>query len=136
MHTEIWSENMRVRSIVRHNNNNNNKTDVTWGGSVNTSSTSSGSGRRPVTTFSEQGIVQLLKTEMESTCSPETSVGFQRITQRYIPGAVHNHNCVNRKSHINQTRFIRSHQIHTESNGRLPTLCYRRQNTKFPRQAT
>jgi hypothetical protein len=97
MHAEIWSGNMRDRPIVRHKNNN--KTDVTCGGSVNTSSTSSGSGRRPVTTFSEQGIEQLLKMEMEPTRSPKTSVGFQRITQRYVPEA---------RRTANQTRSIQS----------------------------
>jgi hypothetical protein len=38
---------------------------------------------------------------MEVTCSSETSVGFQRVTQRYIPEGrtLHNHYCENLKSY-------------------------------------
>jgi hypothetical protein len=40
---------------------------------------------------------------IEATCSPETSVDFQRTTRRYIPEdrTLHNHRCENLKSYIN-----------------------------------
>jgi hypothetical protein len=40
--------------------------------------------------------------KMEAICSSETSVDFQRTTQRYIPedGTLHNHRCENLKSYI------------------------------------
>jgi hypothetical protein len=39
--------------------------------------------------------------KMEAICSSETSVDFQRTTQRYIPedSTLHNHRCENLKSH-------------------------------------
>jgi hypothetical protein len=39
--------------------------------------------------------------KIEAICSPETSIDFQRITQRYLPEDItlHNHNCENLKSY-------------------------------------
>jgi hypothetical protein len=46
--------------------------------------------------------------KMEATCSPGTSVDFQRASRRHIPEdrTLHNHRCQNLKSYINRSKAI------------------------------
>jgi hypothetical protein len=54
--------------------------------------------------------------EMEATCSPKTSVDFQRATKRYMPEdrTLHNHRCENLKSYKGEEKGAEEAKITTK----------------------